>query len=99
MSSDATKPRLPMYGLTNQLAALQPPAPEMAVLFGAIARDPAQISRFFGVLTGAVPVAEYFAPRNLARVVGLGGMARMMLGRLRAPRPPVAVPAPGWGAG
>jgi 2-polyprenyl-6-methoxyphenol hydroxylase-like FAD-dependent oxidoreductase len=90
---------LPMYEFTAQLATCAPPPPEQALLFEAIARDPAQISRFFGVLTGAVPVAEYFAPRNLARVVGLGGMARMMLGRLRAPRAAAAVPAPGWGAG
>jgi len=86
---------LPMYEFTAQLATCAPPPPEQALLFEAIARDPAQISRFFGVLTGAVPVAEYFAPRNLARVVGFGGMARMMLGRVRAPRPAAAVPAPG----
>jgi hypothetical protein len=34
------------------------------------------------VLTGTVPIEDYLAPRNLVRLIGARGMARVMLGRL-----------------
>lgn len=43
--------------------------------------------RFLGVISGAVPLEEYMTPRNLTRIIGLRGMARLTLGRLRR-RPP-----------
>jgi hypothetical protein len=39
------------------------------------------------VLTGAVPLVGYFAPKNLLRLLGVRGMATAMLGRLRAHTP------------
>jgi hypothetical protein len=39
------------------------------------------------VLTGAVPLEGYFAPKNLLRLLGVRGMATAMLGRLRAHTP------------
>jgi hypothetical protein len=59
----------PIYGLTCQLAALQPPAPEMERLFAALRHDQTQTDRFFGTIAGTVPVAEFFAPENIERIV------------------------------
>ena len=39
----------------------------------------AEINRFLGVITGAVPIADYFTPRNLVRLLGVRGMATVML--------------------
>ena len=61
---------LPLYELTCQNATLQPPPPEMQALLAALRHNPEQTSRFFGTMTGAVPVAEFFAPENVRRVVG-----------------------------
>jgi 2-polyprenyl-6-methoxyphenol hydroxylase-like FAD-dependent oxidoreductase len=38
-----------------------------------------EIGRFLGVLTGAVPMADYFRPRSLLRVLGVRGLASMAL--------------------
>jgi 2-polyprenyl-6-methoxyphenol hydroxylase-like FAD-dependent oxidoreductase len=63
-----------MYDFTTDLASFQPkPGGEM--LFRSIARSQERIDELLGVLTGAVPMAEYFAPRNLARIVGPHEMA------------------------
>jgi flavin-dependent dehydrogenase len=63
-----------MYDFTTDLASFRPkPGGEM--LFRSIARSQQRIDEFLGVLSGAVPMAEYFAPRNLARLVGVRGVA------------------------
>jgi flavin-dependent dehydrogenase len=59
----------PMYEFNCQLAMLQPPAPEMQQLFGAMRDNPEAISQFFGAITDAVPVQEFFAPANLQRIM------------------------------
>jgi 2-polyprenyl-6-methoxyphenol hydroxylase-like FAD-dependent oxidoreductase len=79
--------RRPMYDLTAGLAAFRPD-PAGATLFPAIAADPAQVSRFLGVLTGMVPVGEFFTPGNLRRVVGTRGLLRMLSARVRRPSAP-----------
>jgi 2-polyprenyl-6-methoxyphenol hydroxylase-like FAD-dependent oxidoreductase len=76
--------RRPMYDLTTRLAAFRPD-PGAATLFPAIAGDPEQVTRFLGVLTGAVPVGEFFAPGNLRRLLGVRGLARLALAGLRPP--------------
>jgi 2-polyprenyl-6-methoxyphenol hydroxylase-like FAD-dependent oxidoreductase len=73
--------RRPMYTMTVRVAKLRPDPGSDAVLFPAIAADPVQTSRFFGVLAGTVPANEFFAPGNLRRLVGLRGLARMVLRR------------------
>ncbi len=60
---------LPIYEFTCQLAALEPP-PEMQQLFAALRRDQEQTNRFFGTLAGTVPVAEFFAPKNIEQILG-----------------------------
>ena len=81
---------LPMYEFTTQLASFAPPSAEQEALFAALAGRPAEIDRFFGVITGAVPMADYFSPRNLLRVLGPRAMARLAVGRFRRPRPAAA---------
>jgi 2-polyprenyl-6-methoxyphenol hydroxylase-like FAD-dependent oxidoreductase len=49
--------RLPMWEFTTELAAFEPPKPEERVLYEALAGNQAEIDRFLGVLTGAIPAA------------------------------------------
>jgi hypothetical protein len=49
--------------------------------------DLAALGRFLAVLTGAEPLAGYFSPRNLLRVLGFRPMAKLMLARRRAHTP------------
>ena len=59
-----------LYELTYELASLTPPPPEQQALFGALSEDEAETGRFFGVIAGTVRPDEFFAPDNLARIVG-----------------------------
>jgi 2-polyprenyl-6-methoxyphenol hydroxylase-like FAD-dependent oxidoreductase len=61
---------MPSYALTRQLAALQPPPPEMQQLFGALLHNQHETDRFFGALAGSVPIPEFFAPESLGRIIG-----------------------------
>ena len=60
----------PLYELTHQFAALQPPPPEMQQLIAALRHNPEQADRFIGTIAGTVPTSEFFAPENLARIIG-----------------------------
>ena len=60
---------LPIYGLTRDLAAFDPPTPEMAALIGALAGNPQQTSRFIGVIAQTVSPVEFFAPESIARIM------------------------------
>jgi 2-polyprenyl-6-methoxyphenol hydroxylase-like FAD-dependent oxidoreductase len=77
---------LPMYQFTSQLAAFKPPAIEQQVLFSALANQPELASRFLGVLTGSVPVQEFFSPSNLFRIMGIRGMGKILMGKLASTR-------------
>ena len=70
---------LAMYEFTTDLAAFGPPTAEQQALFGALEGRQDEIGRFLGVLTGAVPMADYFRPRSLLRVLGVRGLACMAL--------------------
>ena len=59
----------PIYEFTCQLAALEPPPPEMQQLFAALLHNQEQTDRFFGVMAGTVPVAEFFSPENMGRLM------------------------------
>jgi 2-polyprenyl-6-methoxyphenol hydroxylase-like FAD-dependent oxidoreductase len=60
---------MPLYEFTYQLASLEPPPPEMQQLFGALRDDQEQTNRFFGTVTGAVPIPEFFSPENIGRIM------------------------------
>src|SRR5215216_4420844 len=51
-----------MHELTGELASFAPPRPEQQALFAALARRQADVDRFLGVMTGAVPLAESSRP-------------------------------------
>jgi 2-polyprenyl-6-methoxyphenol hydroxylase-like FAD-dependent oxidoreductase len=55
----------PIYEMTGQLAALQPPPPGMQQLIAALPDNPEQAARFVGTIAGTVPIPEFFAPANL----------------------------------
>jgi hypothetical protein len=59
-----------LYGLTQEFAALTPRASEQQGLFGRLRTNPDDTNRFFGVVAGTVRPDEFFAPDNLARIVG-----------------------------
>jgi flavin-dependent dehydrogenase len=58
------------YEFTCDFARLEPPSADMRVIFRALANNQEQTSRFFGVITGAVPVDQFFAPENIRRLTG-----------------------------
>ena len=58
------------YATTIQFAHLAPPPPEMEPLFAALRGNRKETGRFFGTVTGTVSTAEFFAPENIARIIG-----------------------------
>jgi len=58
------------YEFTCDFARLEPPSADMRVIFRALANNRDQTTRFFGVITGAVPVDDFFAPENIRRLTG-----------------------------
>ncbi len=54
---------MPMYELTCDFARLEPPAPEMRQLLGAIQTDQAAMDDFVSVMAGALSPSEVFGPR------------------------------------
>jgi flavin-dependent dehydrogenase len=61
---------MPIYEFTYELAGLEPPSPDMQALFGALRHDQEQTNRFFGTIAGTVPVTDFFAPENVASILG-----------------------------
>jgi hypothetical protein len=59
-----------MHALTADLARLAPPPPAMAALLEALRDNPAETARFLGVIARTVEVADFYAPSNIARIVG-----------------------------
>jgi hypothetical protein len=47
----------------------------------ALVGNQTQTDRFFGVITGSVPMSELFSPLNLVRILGPVGFARMAVAR------------------
>ncbi|HEX8581368.1 MAG TPA: FAD-dependent monooxygenase, partial [Acidimicrobiales bacterium] len=64
---------LPMYEFTCQLAALEPPPPELAAFLEAASRSPEASTDFVSVVAGTVGIPEFLAPENVARVLGGAG--------------------------
>ena len=67
---------MPMYDLTVQLAALEPPPPPLQQLLGALPGNQREIDRFLGTLEGTVPIPEFFAPANVERIIATASPAR-----------------------
>ena len=45
----------------------------------ALSRRQQDADAFVSALTGAVPLREFMSPRNMVRLVGVRGLARLML--------------------
>ncbi len=73
------------YETTVQFAHLEPPPPEMQPLFAALRDDPEETGRFFGTVTGTVSAAEFFAPENVARILGELGRKSQPLSSVHEP--------------
>ena len=76
---------LPMYEFTTDLASYRPPKAEERMLFASLAGNKPETDRFLGVLTGAVPMRGYFTPGNLLKIIGVAGMAKVMLNKFHVP--------------
>jgi acyl-CoA-binding protein len=61
---------MPAYELNYQIASLQPQHPKMQRLYAALVGNQADTDRFIGTLMGTVPIAEFYAPENIGRIVG-----------------------------
>ena len=65
---------LPLYDFTCQLAALEPPPPELQELLGAVHGNQDAMDAFVSMLAGTVSPAEFFAPENTERIMtGVAG--------------------------
>jgi flavin-dependent dehydrogenase len=61
---------LSMYDFTCQLAAQEPPPPELQRLFGALRGNERETNRFLGAIAGTVSIPEFFSEENRRRIVG-----------------------------
>jgi len=61
---------LPLYAMTADLARLDPPPPEAAALIGALQGNGPDISAYLGLMAGTVQPDTFFAPQNVARIMG-----------------------------
>ena len=58
------------YEMTIRFAGLGPPPPEMQALMAAVRHDPEQTGRLLGTFVGTWSAEEFFAPENVARIMG-----------------------------
>jgi 2-polyprenyl-6-methoxyphenol hydroxylase-like FAD-dependent oxidoreductase len=59
----------PMYEFTTQLAALEPPPPEMQALFGALHGNQDATNAFLSAITGAIPLPDFMSNENIGRIM------------------------------
>ena len=67
---------MPMYQFTTRLAALAPMTTPQVAVMRALTGNQIETDRFFGVLAGSVPGADFFSPAHLARLLGPAGIVR-----------------------
>jgi hypothetical protein len=60
---------MPMYESTCERAQFQAFPPELIAVFRALQNNQPEADRFFGTDAGTVPIAEFFAPESLQRLV------------------------------
>jgi flavin-dependent dehydrogenase len=65
---------LPIYGLTCDFAKIEPPPAEMQQLLGAVSQSPDAMSDFVSVMAGTLAPPAFFAPDNVARIMGDANM-------------------------
>jgi flavin-dependent dehydrogenase len=60
----------PIFDMTCQFATLQPPSEDQAQLMGSLLHNQEQTNRFMGTIAGTVPIAEFFSPENIGKIMG-----------------------------
>lgn len=75
---------LSMFEFTAEIALLEPPPPEMRQLLVAMHGDQDAMDGFARVSAGVLAPAEFFAPENVARILG----AHVVTGRPGTGRTP-----------
>ncbi len=87
----------PMFDFTIGVAAMRPPRPADRQLLASLQGRQAEVDRFIAVFAGVISPADYRSARNLARVLGIRGLARLAAtglrngGRRRSRTSPVAI--------
>ena len=59
----------PLHQFAQEMAQLQPPPPEMLPVFAALAHQPHQADRYFGLFGQTVMPADFFSPENLGAIL------------------------------
>lgn len=59
----------PMFEFTTQLATLDPPAPPMQALFGALRDNQDATNAFLSAITGAIPLPDFMSDENVGRIM------------------------------
>lgn len=71
---------VPLYEFAREMGKLDPPSQAVMDLFMALPGQQRAIDAYFGVFAQTVPVTEFFAPDNLARIIaGVGAEAKGVL--------------------
>jgi hypothetical protein len=55
---------------TMEMASLRPAPEPLASVFKAVPHNPDDLRQFLGVVAGSVPFGQFFAPDNVARILG-----------------------------
>ena len=74
---------LPMYEFTSKIASFVPPPIEQQLMLSALAHKREAAGQFFGMLSGSVPVQEFFSPGNVFHIIGASGMSRILFNKLK----------------
>jgi flavin-dependent dehydrogenase len=61
---------LPMYEFTTQMAALEPPPPEMEQLLAAVHGNREAMDAFVSVIAGTLSPVDFFDPEHIASIMG-----------------------------
>lgn len=62
----------PLHQFAQDMAQLLPPPPEMLPVFAALAQQPHQADRYFGLFGQTVMPADFFSPENLSAILSAG---------------------------
>jgi hypothetical protein len=72
----------PMYEFTTQLAALEPPRPDMQALFGALRHNQDATNAFLSAITGAIPLPDFMSNENIGRIMAAANEAETSSARM-----------------
>jgi 2-polyprenyl-6-methoxyphenol hydroxylase-like FAD-dependent oxidoreductase len=87
---------LPMYDFTCQLAALEPPPPDLQKVLGAVHGNRDAMNSFVQMNAGTLSPAAFFAPENIARILNASDHAdaRSELGATASMSIPMSTSSP-----